>query len=108
MSAVTHVVFPSCYEGPISEFRVYALAFHELAGLQFPALTHLLEDAKISWNALIANVVASLFAGYVKTSVLVRIWDLLFICEPGARLDVLLRCGLALVHICREELMECV
>ena len=44
VSALTHAVLPHCYEGPISEFRVHALVFHELAGLQFPALTLVLGD----------------------------------------------------------------
>lgn len=34
MSAVTHFVLPQCYEGPISEFRIFALAFRELAAKQ--------------------------------------------------------------------------
>eukprot|EP00750_Incisomonas_marina_P013365 INCI17300.1.p1 GENE.INCI17300.1~~INCI17300.1.p1 ORF type:complete len:895 (-),score=156.97 INCI17300.1:44-2728(-) len=106
MSAVTHFVLPQCYEGPISEFRIYALAFRELAAKQFPALTLLLENSKIAWNALVAPVVSALFAGYVKTSVLTRIWDLFFISEPSVRLNVLLRSALALIHICRNGLTK--
>lgn len=53
-----------------------------------------------------APVVSALFAGYVKTSVLTRIWDLFFISEPSARLNVLLRSALALVHICRNGLTK--
>ena len=106
LTALSHFVFPACYEDPISEFRIYGLAFHEMAGGKFAELTFVLKNARITWSSLISSLLTSLFAGYVKASILVRIWDMLFICEPVSRSAVLIRTALCLVKMCESQLLQ--
>ena len=97
-------VILSGYFCDVSEYRLDAIAFEELASKQFPELTTLLHSLKprgLLWREVASSWFSTLFAAHLPPTMVARVWDILFMEGPV----ILFRIGLALISLHREKLV---